>query len=118
MDQKTAFAARLMAVLDENDYPPKFQGRQQKLAKEMAVSTKTISNWLQGLKLPTEHHIYLLCQRFNLSRDWLMTGMGMKHPITEREQELINSIRDLSPGEREMLYRAAKATASTTERAA
>ena len=119
MDHKQAFAARLNSVLDEHKYPPKHQGRQKQLAAEFHVSPRTAANWLNGEKFPEEERIIQICLLFHLSRDWLMTGMGLKHPISEQEQHLIHCVRDLPPAGQEAVYRAAQATtAKPTNRAA
>jgi transcriptional regulator with XRE-family HTH domain len=100
---------RLNAVLDDHGYPPKFHGRHEQLAHDLGVTPKTAANWLNGDKYPTQERVIAICHQFNLSHDWLMTGLGMQHPMTDQEKRLIHCVRGLPPAAQAAVYRAAQA---------
>lgn len=113
MNIKTAFAARLNTILDEAGYPPKHYGRQERLAKEWGVTPRSASNWLNGEKLPTYERILEIAIRYQVSADWLQTGLGLKKPLDDQERAHIEEVRELGIQEREQVYRITKVIKQT-----
>lgn len=109
MDIKKAFALRLQQVLLEKNYPPKFQGQQEQLARDFDVTPKTAGNWLNGEKMPTHERMIEMALRYNVCIEWLETGRGLKYPLSEREQDLIQEIRTLDTSDQERIYRVTRA---------
>ena len=104
MDPKKEFAVRFNQVLDEHGYPTKHHGRQERLAKEFDVTPRTVSNWLNGEKLPTYERIIEICKRYNVAIDWLMTGRGLKRPLADQEQQHIQDLREMKVADQEKVY--------------
>ena len=98
-----AFADRLNLALSLVDLPIKFHGRNVMLAKRMDVSNRTVSNWLNGEKLPSAERMIELSKVLGVSVDWLWVGRGpmlLADLPTDEEVAIIKRIRRLPDRER------------------
>ncbi len=76
---------------------------QSDLAKEIGVSTNTISHYEGGKTTPSEKVIEKICERYSVSRDWLMGNQTKKKntaivpaaPQVEEAEKAIPSERDV-----------------------
>ncbi|MGS1071690.1 helix-turn-helix domain-containing protein [Burkholderia glumae] len=74
IDERQAFSDRLNLVLDEEGYPPKGSGRQNRLAKEWDLSQKGVRKWLEGEGVPETTRLVEMAKRYGVSFEWLATG--------------------------------------------
>ncbi len=65
------FATRLKSVITEAGLT------NVQFARRVFVTHPTVSKWLRGM-VPRRAAIDAICRRFNLSRDWLLTGQGAR----------------------------------------
>jgi transposase len=98
MDIKQSFSRRLReALLD------KWPGdRQQAIwAKQLGVSAPTLSEWLNGLKMPGMEKFIEICLVLDVCVEWLATGKGdKKHKesqkiepkLTEEQKKILKEI--------------------------
>jgi transcriptional regulator with XRE-family HTH domain len=75
-DYRRRFSARLNAALDDIGVPQKGKGRQLAVAKLFGVSQKGARKWLEGEAVPGRARLAAICERANVSPDWLLTGRG------------------------------------------
>ena len=96
--EKDKFSARLNEVLDDIGFAKIGHGRQSSLAKLLSVSPRQAGSWLRGESFPKTSQLVKLSQFMNVRSNWLLSGVGGKHP-SEREQDRIpNGDPDLSEG--------------------
>lgn len=98
-----AFADRLNRALSLVDLPGKFRGRNVMLAKRMGVTVRTVSNWLNGEKLPSADRMIQLSEVLGVSVDWLWVGRGpmlLADLPTDDEIAILRRIRRLPPQSR------------------
>lgn len=62
--------------------------KQHHIAELLEVSISAVSNYENGDRTPSPAQITLLCDHFNISREWLINGTGPKHPTRDRKEEL------------------------------
>jgi transcriptional regulator with XRE-family HTH domain len=67
---------------------------QTQLAKEIGVSSKSISMIENGQNNPTIQQVEALSKFFNVSADYLLFGIESSKDIEPIEQEILNTIRD------------------------
>lgn len=67
---KNLFAARLNEYLNETGLS------KRKFAEKVGVSAMSVSDWTAGKIQPNAESIYLICERCNLSADYLL---GLKN---------------------------------------
>lgn len=48
---------------------------QAQVAREMAVSSQKLNNWLRGDNYPDEWFVYRFCTRYGITTDWLYRGV-------------------------------------------
>lgn len=60
------FAARLTELLYENKIS------KRELAKKIGVSATSISDWSTGKIQPTVENVYLICEYFHVSADYML----------------------------------------------
>ena len=60
------FAARLTELLSENKIS------KRELAKRIGVSATSISDWSTGRIQPTVENVYLICEYFQVSADYML----------------------------------------------
>ncbi|MCM2543882.1 helix-turn-helix domain-containing protein [Burkholderia glumae] len=73
-DERQAFSDRLNLVLDEEGYPPKGSGRQNRLAKDWGLTQKGVRKWLEGEGVPETTRLIEIAKRYDVSFEWLATG--------------------------------------------
>ncbi len=61
------------------------------LAAELGVDNSTVSRWLQGGNI-TIPHLEVLCEKLNVSADWLLFGKGTPSRLTD-ESNLENLMK-------------------------
>jgi transcriptional regulator with XRE-family HTH domain len=82
MDIKQEFAKRLLALCKNhwNTDKPK----QTDLAKAFGVSQATISEWMNGAKMPGLEKLIEICLVLDVSIEYLGTGRGSIKPISDK----------------------------------
>ena len=60
------FAARLTELLNENKIS------KRELAKRIDVSATSVSDWSTGKIQPTVENLYLICEYFQVSADYML----------------------------------------------
>ncbi|MCI8499024.1 MAG: helix-turn-helix transcriptional regulator [Clostridia bacterium] len=60
------FAARLTELLNENKIS------KRELAKRIGVSATSVSDWSTGKIQPTVENVYLICEYFQVSADYML----------------------------------------------
>lgn len=60
------FAARLTELLNENKIS------KRELAKRIGVSATSVSDWSTGKIQPTVENLYLICEYFQVSADYML----------------------------------------------
>ena len=63
---KNKFSARLTELLSENKIS------KLELAKRIGVSATSISDWSTGRIQPTVENVYLICEYFQVSADYML----------------------------------------------
>ena len=58
------------------DIRDQFGLNQEEFAKRIGVQRSTVSNYEQGLRVPIDAVITLICREFNVNENWLRTGEG------------------------------------------
>lgn len=58
---------------------------QAEVARAMGVSPTKLNNWLRGDNYPSNLVIVALCDRYNITADWLLRGAvsGMASPLAD-----------------------------------
>ncbi len=84
VDIKREFSLRLREALVET-WPGE---RMQAIwAKSLGVSPATLSEWLNGLKMPSTEKLIEVCLVLNVGVEWLATGKGEKIPRASQKKE-------------------------------
>ena len=97
--QKTAFAARLNAICDDNNIPPKGKGRQTSLSKKFKLSQNAVLKWLEGEGYPSLDMAQQLATWGGVHLEWLLTGRGPKD-ITAHHAAALRSPPQANPTNR------------------
>lgn len=84
--EKDKFSTRLNEVLDDIGFAKIGQGRQSSLAKLLDVSPRQAGGWLRGESFPKTSQLVKLSQYMNVRSNWLLSGIGEKHP-SDREED-------------------------------
>ncbi|WP_186061020.1 helix-turn-helix domain-containing protein [Burkholderia gladioli] len=100
-DELQAFADRLNLVLDEEGYPPKGSGRQNKLAKDWGLSQKGVRKWLEGEGVPETTRLIEMAKRYGVSFEWLATGRD--HSSLGASRNVVRASPQTLPAESESL---------------
>jgi DNA-binding XRE family transcriptional regulator len=90
------YADRFRSLWIESDAPKV----QKELAKWLGFSQPTISDWLNGVKLPSMDTALKTAKKFGCNTEWLLTGQGPKRPGEEMADPLYKEILSLSPEQR------------------
>lgn len=56
---------------------------QAELGKYFHVSQQTISNWMNGIRIPPPVQCREICDAFGVNTEWLYTGRGEQHPSAD-----------------------------------
>jgi transcriptional regulator with XRE-family HTH domain len=101
VDIKQEFSKRLLSACKNhwNTDKPK----QTDMAKAFGVSQATVSEWMNGIKMPGLEKLIEICFVLNVCLEWLGTGRGpMKPPcsqkqsvLTEEQKIILRKITDL-----------------------
>lgn len=89
-DQKRDFARRLNDAIDESPFgiPAKGDGRSSAVGKLFGVSQRAAWKWLAGEGYPQLGRAISIAKRLKISVEWLLTGQGDKHVISDSNIEL------------------------------
>lgn len=87
------YASRFRWLWNESDAPKV----QKELAKWLEVSQPTISDWLNGEKLPSMDTALKIADRFKCAVEYLLTGKGPVRVGTQYTNPLYKTIEALSP---------------------
>ena len=71
------FAARFIRAWQGMDSPAKYQ---KALAKKLYVSESIVSDWKNGIKLPSTDTAIALANYFQCNIEWLLIGNGAIYP--------------------------------------
>ena len=83
-DVLQGFAFRFREACDE-----RFPGAtQEEIAKAIGVSQPTISDYMQGNKLPKIARAIRISQVLHVCVQWLLVGTGAKYPVVSHLDEL------------------------------
>ncbi len=89
---------------------------QQEFADELGIKRGTVANYEVGRNEPIDAVITLICRRFNVSEQWLRTGVGEMFPPQDRLDEIASITADLFNSEPESFkYRLITAIAKLNE---
>lgn len=58
---------------------------QQKFADELGIARGNIAAYEVGKNAPSDAVISLICAKFNINRDWLLTGSGEMYQYTDTD---------------------------------
>jgi len=76
LEFRKAFVARLEQACDEAELcPPKNQGRQQYLAKNLNVGPEAVSKWFKGVAMPRPDKMVVLAKLLGTDQSWLAYGV-------------------------------------------
>lgn len=70
---------------------------QERLAKIVGVSQKTISNYLNGTTEPSLKELCKLADYYNVTLDYLVGRETNNNYITAEQKELLNDFKQLTP---------------------
>lgn len=101
MTIKAEFAKRLAIALQE-----KWPGERMQThwAKQLDIPPPTLSEWLNGIKMPGTERLIEICLKLGVSLEWMATGRGLKHPqksqkvpifLSDDEKKLLIKIMQL-----------------------
>ena len=79
-DAKIEFSRRLNEILDDANFTPKHQGRQEELRKIFDVSQKGARKWLEGESIPRHPRILRMVEIWPVRAEWLEYGTLPKYP--------------------------------------
>lgn len=79
LNQVFAFTKRLNEALDDNNFPPKGEGRQTAAAARFGVSQKGARKWLEAEGMPRTSKINVIAKKLGVRAAWLQSGEGPKH---------------------------------------
>lgn len=72
------FARRLNVILDEENFPRKYIGRQVQLGELCEVSQKGARLWLEGGATPSLRNLLFVAKKLNTTPEWLLFGASRK----------------------------------------
>lgn len=74
---------------------------QQEFADKIGIKRGTIANYEIGRNEPIDAVISLICEKFNVSEEWLRTGEGEMFPPQDKTDEIAKIASDLFKTETE-----------------
>ena len=74
---------------------------QQQFADRLGIKRGTIANYELGRNEPIDAVITLICEKFNISEDWLRYGKEPMEKPTNRDQEIENFMNEILRSESE-----------------
>ena len=90
---------------------------QQEFADKIGIKRGTIANYEVGRNEPIDAVVSLICEKFNVSENWLRTGDGEMFPPKDRLDEIATITSDLFNSEPESFkYRLITAISKMSER--
>ena len=69
----------------------------QAFADALGVSRSTVESYEYGKRQPSTAYINYVCERFNVSRDWLTTGFGDMDAGESREMYALDALKKARP---------------------
>lgn len=81
---------------------------QEQFAKRLGFSTRgAVNNWEVGRGTPSAEMINLICERFNVSKEWLETGNGnmFNESCSSSDDQIADFIGDVLSNEMDIRYR-------------
>lgn len=61
---------------------------QEEFSSQISTARNTLAKWENGVNLPTDASVALICRVFGVSETWLRTGEGDMFPPTNAGEEL------------------------------
>jgi len=85
--------------------------KQAAFAEQIGVAPSTVSQWLNGKRIPSEAIIRHICQTFHVNQNWLETGDGEMFSVTDAdEKKAIERMVDERPLARSIVKSLSKLT--------
>ena len=109
------FQRRLNEILDEKDFPAKYEGRQIILSRDLKVSQISVRNWLEGFAIPRDSSLKKLAANLGVNFLWLRYGEQPKYslgPVTERKKLLHQMVDKLEGDDEKYAYKIISAICS------
>jgi len=109
------FSRRLNEILDEKDFPAKYEGRQIILSHDLKVSQISARNWLEGFAIPRDSSLKKLAANLGVNFLWLRYGEQPKYslgPVTERKKLLHQMVDKLDGDDEKYAYKIISAICS------
>jgi len=94
------YAARFKRAWKESDAPAKSQ---KELAKLLDCSQATVSDWINGEKLPSMDTALAISKKLNCCVEWLLTGNGPKYPGEESSIQHYINVTGITDDQRELV---------------
>lgn len=76
---------------------------QEEFASHLKISKSSVSLLESGRNKPSKQTVAMICDKFNVSLEWLETGEGYPYIKKESEYSLAEEIRDLTKGENPLM---------------
>lgn len=76
--------------------------------KSIGLSRSQIACYENGLKPVTDRSMNMICDKYNVNKNWLKTGTGEKYSISPAEEELAKALAEISLSDNEQLKQAAQ----------
>ncbi len=93
------FSQRLTSLINQTKHT------QAELARFVNVKPNTVSDWINKNTSPKIEHLYLIAEFFNVSFNYLMTGMEKAIPnLTNDEQQLLEVYNNLEQDDKIRVY--------------
>lgn len=77
---------------------------QEQFGKEIGVSKMSVTYYESGTRTPDQSKLKLMCEKFNINEEWLLTGEGDMHAPLTREAEIAQIAADLFKNREEYPY--------------
>lgn len=61
---------------------------QEQFAEKLNIGQTTVAGYESGTRTPRNSTIKAICNTFNISEEWLLSGKGIKKKALNREQEI------------------------------
>ena len=88
-DSDSDFWKRLVAEMSANGYDTKTQAD---VGKFVGVNQTSARKWKIGETLPDIKNLVFICEKLDVSFEWLLTGRGPKRPVTSDFYERLSTM--------------------------
>ena len=82
---------RLRAIQDKNEMTKK------EFAESLGIPKSTLEGYMYGKRNPNKAFIRLVCDRFSVNEQWLLTGEGSMYAPVDREKAVYDAIKKARP---------------------